>query len=285
MTNRSFRRKLPFLAAFLLLSVFSIVLVIFSLRFFSWGPVRGQFNDWVVTLFPGARKVEPEDAPRAGGSKDAASLAVINGALSPGTASTSMPSRDDHSPARPSLVLRERVFHPQDNEAAPSTAEGELMIPALHIDEPLTPVRVEQGTWNVSDLGNRVGWLETTGAYPGDKQSMVVIGHVTLPYPPGGIGPFYFLEKLKQGDEIVYRTPNRVYLYQVEGPHYVSPDAIANLYRPDGNKLILVTCTGWDAITGQYVQRLLVEANLVRTEESSSNLRRVPGELLAGIPK
>ena len=144
----------------------------------------------------------------------------------------------------------------------PTHPEGELIIPALAISETPIPLPVRGGAWDLTGLGARVGWLETTGASPEDPQAMVFIGHISL-RSPAGPGPFYNLRDLQPGSEIIYQTPAARYTYHVEQIRAVTPAAIETLYPAAPNQLILVTCTGWDALSQTYQRRLLVTAGLV----------------------
>jgi LPXTG-site transpeptidase (sortase) family protein len=159
----------------------------------------------------------------------------------------------------------------RDGSAAPAAPDtpviptGELVIPALQLDQALVPVRVESGTWNLDALGDQVGWLETTGTHPQDDLAMVIAGHVTLP-APGGPGPFLKLRELAPGDEVFYRTSEELFVYQVEDIQQVQPDEVQALYVRGGDHLVLVTCTRWNYVKKAYERRLLVNAVLVRTE-------------------
>ena len=46
------------------------------------------------------------------------------------------------------------------------------------------------------------------------------------------------------------------------------PQSVHLLYEADGEKLILVTCSGWDANGREYAERLVTRAVLVRQEPS-----------------
>jgi len=152
-------------------------------------------------------------------------------------------------------------------ERAPVQAlKGDLAIPRLGLHQAVMPIPVQDGQWDISNMVMEVGWLETTGTGPGDDLAMVLIGHVTLP-GSGDPGPFYELPYLREGAEIHYREGDRLYIYRVEGKRHVDPENVAELYVPDGRKLLLVTCTNWNPIRRAYSERAVVEARLVRVEK------------------
>ncbi len=69
---------------------------------------------------------------------------------------------------------------PLPTAAIPETAVRRLSIPALNLSKPVHPIPLENGIWNVAELGSDVGWLETTAVHPDDEQAMVFVGHMTF---------------------------------------------------------------------------------------------------------
>lgn len=155
----------------------------------------------------------------------------------------------------------------------PPAAFGKLLIPAINVDETVTAVPILDAAWDISELGDQIGHLEATGTYPGDALAMTFTGHVTLPWPQIS-GPFADLVFLERGEEIVYRWQGNDYVYQVERIFRAHPDAVDLLIVPDGAKLVLVTCSGWDFIDRTYAERLVTHATLVRIEPSPPKLEQ-----------
>jgi hypothetical protein len=52
-------------------------------------------------------------------------------------------------------------------------------------------------------------------------------------------------------------------VYAVREKGRLPPYDVTQLYFPDGQSLLLVTCTDWDFDTRTYANRLLVRASLV----------------------
>lgn len=149
-------------------------------------------------------------------------------------------------------------------------ALGELIIPDIEVQQAVIPIFIRDGQWDISQIGSEIGHLETTGAFPGDRLAMTFTGHVTLPWPEI-VGPFADLIFLEHGEEIIYRWNGIDYVYEVERIFRADPQAVHLLYEEDGDKLILVTCSGWDASGRAYAERLVTRAVLVRQEPSPQN--------------
>ena len=123
-------------------------------------------------------------------------------------------------------------------------------------------------------LGRSVGWLTTTGARPGDDLAMVVIGHMTLSAVERG--PFAYLQDIEKGAEVIYSIAGVDYTYAVSQASRVKPEDVRQLYVPDPNSLLLVTCTDWDSAQCVYVSRLLVRAVLVDQDEAQGASQLTP---------
>lgn len=141
-----------------------------------------------------------------------------------------------------------------------------LIIPSLGVTQTITSVPIHEGQWDISGLSTQVGHLATTGSQPGEEYAMTFIGHVTVPWPD--TGPFADLILLEHGEEVIYRWNGLDYIYQVERIFRADPRAVDLLYVPDGEKIVLVTCSGWDFVDREYDERLVTRAVLVRTEPS-----------------
>lgn len=144
---------------------------------------------------------------------------------------------------------------------------GELIIPSIGVFHQVTPIAVENGRWDISNLANDVGHLQTTGETPRDELGMTFIGHVTVPF--GGPGPFADLILLEHGEEIIYRWQNVDYIYEVSRILRVEPRAVQFLYHDQPDTLSLATCTSWNFFSNGYAERLITRATLVRIEPTN----------------
>jgi LPXTG-site transpeptidase (sortase) family protein len=167
--------------------------------------------------------------------------------------------------AQPAILPSTRAGAPMDlgSEQAkpPHSQPARLRIATLSVDVPVSTIPIVNGRWDLSALGVEVGWLTTTGAFPGDTLAMALVGHITTERLKRGA--FADLEQIKPGDEIVVVTSDFEYVYHVRRRSRVTPEDVKALYVRDGQTLLLLTCTDWDPSGKRYANRLLVEAGLV----------------------
>lgn len=136
-----------------------------------------------------------------------------------------------------------------------------LEVPALNLETAITGVPKKNGTWDVTWLGSRAGWL-VGSAFPPFKGNSVLTAHVwdALNQP----GPFYGLEKLQYGDLAIIHAWGEEYVYAVREVLSVKPENVnAMMKHQERSWLTLVTCQGYDEDSGEYQKRILVRAVLV----------------------
>lgn len=136
-----------------------------------------------------------------------------------------------------------------------------LEIPDLGVEASITGVPHENNNWDVSWLGDQAGWLEGS-AQLGNLGNTVLTAHVwdALNKP----GPFYGLEKLKYGDQVIVHAWGDEYIYEVREVFSVKPENVnAMMKHQEKAWLTLVTCQGYDEKSGEYQHRVLVRAVLM----------------------
>ncbi|MBA4385371.1 MAG: hypothetical protein C0410_11595 [Anaerolinea sp.] len=136
-----------------------------------------------------------------------------------------------------------------------------LEIPTLDLKTVITGVPKKNGNWDVTWLGGQVGWLGGS-ALPGLAGNSVLTAHVwdALNRP----GPFYGLEKLDYGDQVIVHAWGEEYVYEVREVLSVKPENVnAMLKHQEKAWLTLVTCQGYDEESGEYQHRVLVRAVLM----------------------
>lgn len=146
------------------------------------------------------------------------------------------------------------------------TAVRRLIIPSLNLNKPVHAIPLENGTWNVAELGSDVGWLETTAVSPDENQAMVFVGHMT--YAHENLleqGAFADIPTLPYGTSVILETETDSHTYLVDSVRRVSPDNTDVLYQEPGNSILLLTCADWNPQQGIYENRLLVRAS--KTDE------------------
>lgn len=140
----------------------------------------------------------------------------------------------------------------------------ELIIPAIKVKASIEPVGVlANGQMDVPKHTNIVGVLHP-GVIAGEQGNMVMDGHVDS-YT--GLAVFFNLKKLKPGDPIIVRDPNKRKLTYIVQSVETYPTAEAPIDRifgeTDKRLLNLVTCSGkYSRKKKEHEQRLIVFAKL-----------------------
>ena len=148
---------------------------------------------------------------------------------------------------------------PQPADLYKSDANLKIKIPSLQISADVVNVPVIDNQWQVSWLGNRLGFLEGT-AFPTWNGNTGITGHVVD--ADGMPGIFHNLKDLKWGDEIFVNAYGQVYVYEVRTvDKYVRPDDTSSVYQhEDYPWLTLVTCRDYDEDRDSYDWRVVVRA-------------------------
>ncbi len=145
-----------------------------------------------------------------------------------------------------------------------TTEHAYLHIPALDISQPIVDLPLQNGRWDVSQLGEQVGHLSGTGSYPGDTLAPVFAGHMTFPTSATlETGAFANLQFATYDTKVIYEANGAEFVYTVTEISRVGPSEVDHLFLEDSNSILLVTCTDWDANGRVYTNRLLIRA--VRT--------------------
>lgn len=151
-------------------------------------------------------------------------------------------------------------------ESAPyERTNFQLIIPSIGLNSPLVGVPKVNSDWDITWLGNDVGYLQGT-AFPTLAGNSVVSGHVFD--RNGKPGPFSKLENLKWGDTVKLHGFGYTYTYEVHAVSEVAPENIRYVFHHEEYSwLTLFTCKNFDAETGTYKSRLVVKAVLIQIEE------------------
>lgn len=137
-----------------------------------------------------------------------------------------------------------------------------LEIPSLNVKSDIVGVPQSGNEWDVSWLGNNIGWLNGT-AFPTWEGNSVLTAHVTN--ASGLAGPFTDLGKLKHGDQIIVHMDGQRYVFEVRESKLVRPDTTAFALQDleDNAFLTLITCQGYNPLNDTYLFRRVVRAVLV----------------------
>jgi sortase A len=145
--------------------------------------------------------------------------------------------------------------------------EGEVKIPKIGVDQ----VFVE-GT-SSADLRRGPGHYLGT-PLPGQPGNASLAGHRTT-YG----APFYNLDKLHPGDQIVVATSWGTFWYDVRRSFVVNPSDVAVIAPSPANQLTLTTCTPRFSAT----QRLIVQASLVGPPTAALAVSQLPNHAASSV--
>jgi LPXTG-site transpeptidase (sortase) family protein len=124
----------------------------------------------------------------------------------------------------------------------------------------------EAGGWDVTWLGNQVGWLNGTSFQTWNGNSLLT-AHVTD--TNGKPGLFVDLGKMSWGNKILIHSWGQVYTYEVRSVNlWISPDSISAATKHEELPWItLITCHDYDEKLDTYLWRTLIKAVLVKISE------------------
>lgn len=140
-----------------------------------------------------------------------------------------------------------------------------LEIPALGVKAPIVGVLKSGKSWDVTWLGNSAGWLEGS-AFPTWSGNTVLTGHVWDADNTPGI--FASLKSLKYGDRFYIHAFGQTYVYEVrENAWVLSGSGVSKVFKHEEYDWVtLLTCEGYNPLTGKYFFRRLVRAALVQVK-------------------
>lgn len=148
-----------------------------------------------------------------------------------------------------------------DGPVGPGRAAFQLRIPAIDLDqivvEGVGTEELKKGPGHYPSCRegfDRPLCTEFKEVWPGQDGRVILSGHRTT-YG----APFFDLDKLKQGDEIVTRTKWGDFTYEVTETRIVQPDSLAIAIQSNEPEIVLTTCHP----KYSAAQRLIVFGKLV----------------------
>ena len=138
-------------------------------------------------------------------------------------------------------------------------------IPSLNVKASIVGVPETSNGWDVTWLGDDIGWLNGT-AFPSWEGNSVLTAHVTN--ANGLAGPFARLKDLKYGDRIVVHLLGEKYIFEVRNSRMVTPSSTSFAMEDlDGySYLTLITCQGYNDRNDSYRFRRVVRAVLIEVQ-------------------
>jgi len=139
-----------------------------------------------------------------------------------------------------------------------------LEIPQLGIGSEIIGIPPVGAGWDLSWLGDNIGWLSGT-AFPTWDGNTVLTAHT---YNANGMpGPFLGLESLGWGDQIHINAFGQRFTYEVRSVSFVYPDNTSHIEKHEEYDWItLITCFGYDELTDAYRWRTITRAVLVEVQ-------------------
>jgi LPXTG-site transpeptidase (sortase) family protein len=141
-----------------------------------------------------------------------------------------------------------------------------LEIPSQNIKTDIVGVPQSNHGWDVTWLGNDIGWLNGT-AFPSWEGNSILTAHV---FNSNGLpGPFVNIKNLKDGDEIIVHLYGEKYVFEVRKTRISRPSTtyFAFEHLEDHSYLTLITCQGYNPLTDSYLFRRIVRAVLVDVQK------------------
>jgi LPXTG-site transpeptidase (sortase) family protein len=140
-----------------------------------------------------------------------------------------------------------------------------LSIPDINVSASVTTVPFRNGAWDVTWLGNEVGYLEGS-AYPTWNGNTVLTAHNTTAYNEAGL--FADLSQLRYGDQFTIHAYGQTYTYEVREKLVVSQSNLSAAFKEQRlDWVTLMTCADFSEADGEYVNRLLVRAVLISVSQ------------------
>jgi LPXTG-site transpeptidase (sortase) family protein len=153
----------------------------------------------------------------------------------------------------------------QPLEKAYAETDMRLQIPSLGVDAPIVGVLKSDGSWDVSWLGTSVGWLEGS-AFPTWSGNTVLTGHVWNADNTPGV--FAGIKNLKYGDRFTIRAYGQTYVYEVrENTWLWGASRVDKVFQHEEKDWVtLLTCEGYNPLSGKYLSRRIARAVLVEVK-------------------
>lgn len=161
---------------------------------------------------------------------------------------------------------------PKPGEAGPDLSPVvRIVIPAMLLDTIVKYVPYDGYSWMISGLREEIAWMGNT-SWPGLGSNTGFAGHVTV--AGMGDGPFRHLDELATGEVVILYTEKNIYSYQVRERRVTDDGDMTVTLPTDNPQISLITCVDWDNDAHTYLNRLVVIADLVRTEPITMGMSR-----------
>jgi LPXTG-site transpeptidase (sortase) family protein len=132
-----------------------------------------------------------------------------------------------------------------------------VFIPRAGIYSQVIQAYLDDTSWDVSQLGTRVGHLEGT-AWLDEPGNVVLSGHVEM--RDGRPGIFANLDELRVDDVVILRQSSTEYRYIITEIRTVAPTDLSPVMPTSDDRLTLITCNTYDFFSDSYLERMIIVA-------------------------
>jgi LPXTG-site transpeptidase (sortase) family protein len=158
----------------------------------------------------------------------------------------------------------EITITPQPGEQDPDISPVvRIVIPSIFLDTEVKYVPYDGYSWMISGLREEVAWMGNT-SWPGLGSNTSLAGHITV--AGMGDGPFRHLDGLLTGEVVILYTEKNMYTYHVRESRITDDEDMSVTMPSNDPQVTLITCVDWDQESKTYINRLVVFADLTRTE-------------------
>ena len=155
------------------------------------------------------------------------------------------------------LLVTSTLLLPAQSVSARTRLVRRIQIPAIGVNLAITVAPFRKTTWNFSRILYQAAYLAGR-PQPGQSGNVVIAAHSE--FARRRPGPFYHLNQLKAGDQIIVLHDGARYVYAVTSTWSVDPTDMSPIIQTDQDVLTLITCDGYNDLTHGYDTRLIVRA-------------------------
>ncbi|NCU29544.1 sortase [Candidatus Saccharibacteria bacterium] len=154
-------------------------------------------------------------------------------------------------------LIKQQLVNPVDNSTTKLIDSTADKISADRLYIPKIDINLPYSTGGAETMENGAWWRMPENGNPRDGGNFVLSAHRFImgltPEQTWRKSPFYGIDKLDVGDEIIIDYDGQRYTYQISQKYAVAPTAVEIESRTDDTRLTLYSCTLGGASDGREV--------------------------------
>ena len=154
-------------------------------------------------------------------------------------------------------LIKQQLVDPVDNSTTKLIDDTANKISANRLYIPKIDINLPYSTGGAETMENGAWWRMPENGNPRDGGNFVLSAHRFImgltPEQTWRKSPFYGIDKLDVGDEIIIDYDGQRYTYQISQKYAVAPTAVEIESRTDDTRLTLYSCTLGGASDGREV--------------------------------